>query len=248
MTPSRVVDQYPRSLEAQLLLAGRTLEPPRATYRTTLARLGLLAASLSGTNAVGATAASGTGSVVMGTVVAKWVTIGVVAGASVFGLGRATGVWKSPAAVTPPVVGSSLPREASVAAPGIRREPLEATGLPTDPTRPDRSAPSEAALRAGQLTAATTGPRASSPTSSPSLGEEVATVDEIRRALRQGQAGRAIELIDQHARRFRTPRLAEEAAFLRVQALRQLGRVERAREELERFRRDYPTSPLAEDR
>jgi outer membrane protein assembly factor BamD (BamD/ComL family) len=80
------------------------------------------------------------------------------------------------------------------------------------------------------------------------LANEVALIDQVRTELSLKQPERALQSLREHARRFSAPRLAEEALFLRTQALSQLGRSREANEELERFRRAYPGSVLPDPR
>jgi hypothetical protein len=55
----------------------------------------------------------------------------------------------------------------------------------------------------------------------------------------------AIQLLDEHARRFRTGRLAEEREALRVRALVGLRRGDDARRAATDFEARFPLSPLA---
>jgi outer membrane protein assembly factor BamD (BamD/ComL family) len=71
-------------------------------------------------------------------------------------------------------------------------------------------------------------------------------VDAARQALAEHHPEQALRLLDQHAAEFDTPRLAEEAAFLRVQALARLGQDAEAARAKERFRQRHPSSPLTE--
>jgi hypothetical protein len=63
-----------------------------------------------------------------------------------------------------------------------------------------------------------------------------------RSALRDGDPGRALELVHRHERRYRKSPFAEERGATEVMALCALGRAPEARDEAARFRRAFPGS------
>jgi outer membrane protein assembly factor BamD (BamD/ComL family) len=67
-----------------------------------------------------------------------------------------------------------------------------------------------------------------------------------RAALRAGEAGRAIALLDDHSRQRSSSALEAEATLLRIEALAQLGSRREASELAARFLRAYPNSALAD--
>jgi hypothetical protein len=77
------------------------------------------------------------------------------------------------------------------------------------------------------------------------LQEETRLVRDAHAALARGDAGRALALLDEHARRFPSGMLAEERAAERVFALCRLGRKADAGAEARAFARNFAGSPLA---
>jgi hypothetical protein len=80
----------------------------------------------------------------------------------------------------------------------------------------------------------------------PDVAGEIALLNEAQRALASGQADRALQLLDRHARDFPRGSLAEERAAARIIALCALGRVTAARAETAAFVRQSPGSPLVD--
>ncbi len=80
----------------------------------------------------------------------------------------------------------------------------------------------------------------------PDVAGEIALLNEAQRALASGQADRALQILDRHAREFPRGSLAEERAAARIIALCALGRVTAARAETAAFVRQSPESPLVE--
>lgn len=80
-------------------------------------------------------------------------------------------------------------------------------------------------------------PRAPAPTAS-------SEVELLRRAqaLLAAQPGRALQLTNEHQRRFRDGVLAEEREALAIEALRRLGRAREAQRRAALFQRRYPSS------
>jgi len=64
-------------------------------------------------------------------------------------------------------------------------------------------------------------------------------------ALREGRAGRALTIVDDHARLHPDGPLADVRAALRVEALCALGRLDAARREIASFEQAHPDSPLS---
>ena len=80
----------------------------------------------------------------------------------------------------------------------------------------------------------------------PDVAGEIALLNEAQRALASGQADRALQLLDRHARDFPRGSLVEERAAARIIALCALGRVTAARAEAAAFVRKSPESPLVD--
>jgi hypothetical protein len=78
----------------------------------------------------------------------------------------------------------------------------------------------------------------------PNVQGEVKLLSEAQRALADGQPGRAISLLDQHAREFPQGALTEERKAAHVIALCKLGRTAGAQAEANAFFAKSPHSPL----
>lgn len=79
----------------------------------------------------------------------------------------------------------------------------------------------------------------------PSLAAETLILEQAQGALRSGQPGRALPLLDEYAARFPHGSLREEAAVARILALCAAKRDTSARLELARFHRRWPGSLLS---
>jgi hypothetical protein len=89
------------------------------------------------------------------------------------------------------------------------------------------------------------GPRSRpKPAPQPGLAQEVALVEQARRALESGDVSRALSLTREHARRFSDGELVPDRLNLEAAALCESGRVEQGRALLERLRRDWPRAPV----
>ncbi len=73
---------------------------------------------------------------------------------------------------------------------------------------------------------------------------ELRLLEQARVAVARGDFIRAIELLGEHARRFRTGRLVEEREALRIKSLAGLGRRTDARRAATQFEASFPRSPL----
>ncbi len=134
---------------------------------------------------------------------------------------------------TPPVRTTNQPDPPS--------SPPSATVKNTQPQAPARGNRSRSPL-AGRAITAKVG--VSDP--GPDVAGEIALLSEAQRALASGQADRALQLLDRHARDFPRGSLTEERAAARIIALCALGRVTAARAETAAFVRQSPESPLVE--
>jgi len=76
------------------------------------------------------------------------------------------------------------------------------------------------------------------------LGEEIALLSNIRAALQDGAASRALEQLGEYRRRFDRPSLAMEADALQVDALCRAGQREAAQAAATAFVSNWPGSPL----
>jgi len=76
-----------------------------------------------------------------------------------------------------------------------------------------------------------------------SLADELALLDQARRAVADGRAATALEVLGRHARSFPRGALREEAAVLRMEAYVLVGDRDRARASAESFLETAPQSP-----
>lgn len=76
------------------------------------------------------------------------------------------------------------------------------------------------------------------------LALETRELREAQQALRNGDAGRALGLLEAQERRYAAGVLTQERQAARVLALCQSGQVQRARDEAKRFERQFPQSAL----
>jgi hypothetical protein len=84
----------------------------------------------------------------------------------------------------------------------------------------------------------------SSPTKA-SIARETELLAEVQRALKSGQALKALYTLDRHSEEFPSGQLYEEATASRVVALCAVGRLQDGRRWADEFARRYPNSPLS---
>ena len=231
------LSRNPGSLMGRLLSAGDRDEPSPRTIRKVLVAVGV-ASSVTGT---AGTASAGT----VGTlIVIKWLTVGVIAGASLALAGgeiadraRAGKAPSSRQASSPSV---SLPSaQAAVPAPALPSA-LVAESTPPSPPAGARG------IATTTAPAVETPPTASAPVKPPgTLSEEAAAIEQAGSAVRHQDGASALRALDEYQARFPRGRLYPEATALRVQALLLVGQRDAARETAARFLRSYPESPSA---
>lgn len=116
------------------------------------------------------------------------------------------------------------------------------------PTRTERTAEPTA-----EPTVSTPAPSASAPPilhpadpgRDDTLARERAMLDVARSALSSGEAARALDAVERHAREFPKGKMSEEREAIAVQALVKLGRRDAAGARGAAFRKHYPSSVLA---
>lgn len=176
-------------------------------------------------------------------------TTGTQLGAPLF---AKTGLWGvlSVALVTAGVAGWQATRPPPPAsAPQDASSPSIAAGAAAASPSPRAAAGATDPVPARQATRtelAVTQSPAAAPEQDAVLHAEVALLDRARTALRSRQSGRALRLLDQHRARFAPPRLAPEAAALRIEALVQRGAHEQAAAMSRQFVDAHPAHPLRE--
>jgi len=150
-----------------------------------------------------------------------------------------------------------LPSTGEVAANAAVPEPVAPAAAAATPAEvpsstPPRAAPSAARARAvsAERTRALPPVQSSEPAAAPpaviggQLGEEIALLSQIRGALQDGAASRALEQLGEYRRRFERPNLAMEADALQVDALCRAGRRDAAQAAATAFVSNWPNSPL----
>ena len=148
---------------------------------------------------------------------------------------------KTPAAVpllpaTPPAI-DVVPVSGTEAAEAL---PVQSNG-PHAVTPHATVPPSRAEPRA--LSEPRAGAASEAPIDAERLAEEVALVDQARGALARGDGAAAITALDSYQARFKQPKFAPEALYLRMESLLRLGRAAAARAVAERLVSEYPRSP-----
>jgi hypothetical protein len=218
MNPPRVVEQYPRSLEAQLLRAGRAVSAPDSTLKLTLGALGLYASATAATSVSGAAYTKAWS--LFGTMTAKWTAVAILVASGTFVAARLPH-WLRAAASAP-----EQPQRTRAAA-TVTKADTPPAALVTE-TSELQAAPSRSDSKATPRLAPHERPPAAK--SGESLGAEVTLIDAVRQAVDEGRAARALGLLQQHDLQFKKPRLAQEATLLRTRALEQLARGSEPRE------------------
>ena len=230
--------------------ARRIVDDARAAYGPSdgdRARVGAIlplhlaaAAGAAAAASTGSSAAAAPASVLAGKSVVLGLTALVVVG------GASAGYWwwrnEGRGPRTPSVASAVLtPAARPTNQPDSPHSPPPATVKEMQPAAPARANRRRSALAARPISA-----KAVLSEPGPDVAGEIALLNEAQRALASGQADRALQLLDRHAREFPRGSLAEERVAARVIALCALGRVTAARAETAAFVRQSPESPLVE--
>lgn len=162
-------------------------------------------------------------------------------------------LWPSeaPRALTPvavtgaPPAASALPPAPVTPLPPLEAAPPapQASTSGTSSTTAARSAPPPAAAATGANPTATASP--GTKPKADRLLAEVRALDDVRAAIRQGQAVRALGLLDSFARDFPAPVLGNEARVLKIEALANSGNRTAARQLGEQYLLEIPNGPLS---
>jgi hypothetical protein len=91
----------------------------------------------------------------------------------------------------------------------------------------------------------TAAPEPTAPGSDATLLAELSLLESAQAALSAGNAARALQQLDRHAKSFPGSMLAEERDVARIEALCRLGRASKVRAAKRRFARSFPGSPLS---
>ena len=234
------------------------------------ARLGV-AAGLGTVAAATKTAAASTGGVALATkIVAALMLVGAIGGGAAIVASRSeqtSTVHPSPPPTsppTPPALPAPSPSPPPSPAPSLplspslppslplplpHPPPLSAAARTTTPTAVEASAAIATSTSSASTVASpgSTFPSAPAATTTPrdALAEETQLLRDANAATRTGDAGRALSLLDEHARRFPRGVLSEERDAERVLALCGAGRVGEAKLLAASFLSARPRSPLA---
>lgn len=160
--------------------------------------------------------------------------------AIVFVAGAATGWFARGAGPSAPSLTSSLAPVASFAPVVVAPPPAIAPATRPIDVPPSEAEGSPSAARA--LSPPSSPPRASASASLAVSENERALLDQAKRAVREGDAERALALVAKHEHDHPRGALGEERDVLRVTALVAAGRRDEAAVAAERFRREYPAS------
>jgi hypothetical protein len=239
---------------ARLLLeSGRADQPqPGARDRALLAfgfaPLGALAVAPPVAVTV-ASAPAPAGALAGGSKVTAWTLVGKSVAIGALGSVLAIGLVKGVVASLTPTATLQPQHAAPTDAPPSLVTPSTTLGSPPSP-RATSSAPNGtltlAPKKAQQPSDAPAAPN-DLPATSPSVADTSSTLElealaRVRRALSAYESARALAMLDDFTRRFPASRVAEEAAVLRIETLRALGRSSEAQTLARKFLRERPSS------
>jgi hypothetical protein len=242
--PARlVVDASAPDRERELLRHGVDIAPPAgAEARVWQGLAGALgAAALGGAAAADAstkTVAAATKAAGAGLTGAKI----VVAVAVVAGFASVGGYLLLAAGKSRPQVGVAPPTIAPVPVPP---PPVPASGATPAPAPADEPAGAADAPTPARGVAVHPSRPPAAPSSAARLREETTSIRDARQALRQGDAARALRLLDECRRLFPGGILQQERERLAIEALVKSGRTAQASARAAAFLRRYPDSPHA---
>lgn len=245
--PARITDQAAGGLGARLVRSARADAPPATSRQRAIVAAALAGATVSSMS--GGAAASGA---VAGGALARWLTLGVggfvlavaIGAAVVAGTDKsrepatpvATAVAAPPRSMAPP---SSAPPSSAPPTNVPAALPPEIVAVPVEslPSVPVRMLAPVAAPRE-------TAPVADAPAARSTLTQEIAILDDAKRALDASQADAALGILDRHSREFPRGALVPEATALRIEALYRRGDRAAAATLFRRFEETNPTSPV----
>ena len=143
--------------------------------------------------------------------------------------------------VAPPLV-ASAPRSSVVAPRVVAAPAASASVLPSEPAASAKPVPPPPAVQPSAMAPSPSGHGGAVATS---VEAEVLLIGEAHSALRNGDAARALILLDEHSRRYPVGALGEERDAARIATLCALGRSIEARAAADRFLAAFPASPHA---
>ncbi len=257
MVDDRLLETSDLPLERELLRAAAEEAPPSATRVRALAALGLLSVA---TPAAAATSAAATGTAATtaghaGLLGAHWIfKWGLVLGLGASAVGGAVVAERSLRGGDAEVVSSAI--EPTVSPAPTAAEERQGVGPEVDPdseeieaevppeertasveheAMPARPVPTGSRARPAPKTPAV-------PTGAVSIREEVQLLDRARAQVARHAPEAALATLGEYASRYPQGALREEAAVIRIEALRASGRRQAAGREAQEFHQEYPTS------
>jgi len=230
--PRRLADESSVPLERDLVRAGIEDAPPAGAHERAAAALGIAAPVVAGTTTPASVAPGAQTGIAGSVAVAKVVVIAALAlTIAVFVAIRITSPRSEPARVMPP---------ASATATAVTTDPAPSVAPSVEPE------PSEVATVASAEPAPAPSGKVAPPRPAASLGDEISVLDRARAALRDGDPGTALRLVDEHDARFRGDTFALESSVLRIDALAALGRSAAALALADRFLAAHPNTPVSQ--
>lgn len=149
-----------------------------------------------------------------------------------------------------PVPSSIDPGVMASAAPPIAPLPITTEGASARPEESAMPAPSSAPVvavsvpRAKPSSSAGVAPSSAASSGGDTLAEESAIIGRARATLASNPSATLLA-VDEHTRRFPRGELGSEREYLRISALRRLGRVDEAKTHAKSYLAKYPSSPQA---
>jgi len=234
--------------ERQLLSALRVADDPTdedrdRVHAAVLVKLAAVAGGTAKAATVGLTGAAAKQTGILALVTAHWKVALTVA---FIGTTGGAGTWwvaRSPAAPTVSVA----PTELVATAPAVRvPEPLTSdTDQLRSNYRPPAVTPPHSPAAAASTATSRTEARARPAANGGDLDDELQLLGGAQRAIQQGDAERALSLLDEHAAEHPSGVLSQERAGVRAIALCRAGRLKQGRAAAKRFLAQSPDSPMA---
>jgi hypothetical protein len=252
MDPRRLVDEEVTPIERALLRAGIDERPSKRGIHRTMVALGVGGGVLTTASASGAV---GVGSKLLLGGVVKWLAVALLTGGVTLGtwysLGRGR---QQPTAHRHEQADQQKPtqRHGSLQTVLDRKSETPKPADVLDPRAPIAPEPAGAANSEAVKPIEPKAAKASRPVSHAvsedpdlrsSLAEQVALMDEARRALARGDAASALSISDRYEQKFPGGSLVQEATLLRIEALAQQGDRAAAAAVARRFLAAHPDSP-----
>jgi hypothetical protein len=231
--PTRLIDEEGAdALGSELLRAARREGMPPGEHGRVWASVAAAALVAPATTAVASVATTSGAAAVAGTAKAGGVALLAKVTVAAVVLGTASVAGYRATRPAPPVAAPARAAVAPAAAPA-----------PSEPLLPEAPAPVTHAQPAPSRGPRTAAPARSLPASR--LAAEAALVVEARRALRAGDAGRALSQLEGARAELAGGALVQEREALTIEALSRLGRGPAAAARADAFLRAYPRSPHA---